>query len=262
MLTNDELTDLIEYDPYSGAIYKEGSYIEVDFTPFNVRPKPLRRQCMGRLPTKPKSFKPSHVGYSLISKAKYDNIISGATDVEGELEYKSGRSVRAMVRPRHAYEMHYKIRKNRTYEVVTYYVIEIIRPYPRLSVKGKQYPVTHLIYLYMGVDLPAGKIPCRDKNYLNFAWDNIKPFENRLAPYKPEPRDKRPVTTTYTHQRCIEAYFGRFRVTIHTNLTYYDTHAQALAGFAKITKTLQGKHKQIANGVRVTRPHNSAYFKP
>lgn len=266
MLTNDELTDLIEYEPFSGTIYRAGSCVEVDFSSYSARLKPLRRQNMAKLPIKPRCYKPSHYGYNIINKKYYDEVMSGIYDGKGEVQWdtKTKRNKRSAVRDRNVYERHYRVRvKGDTkLETKTYYMIEAHNRVPRLSVKGKQYTVTHLIYLYMGVEIPHDGVPCHDGIKSNIAWDNIKPHENRTPKPVKIAIDKRPVTTTYTYARCIESYFGGFRVTIHTNLTYYDTHAQALAGFAKITSKLQGKHKDFPNGVRVTRPHNSAYFKP
>ena len=262
MITADQLTDILEYDPQTGAVYRND--IELDFTVGCKPPKPLRNQCMTALPIKPQSWKPSQVGYSVTCKNTYDKVMRGDTDVRVGTEWsnKLQKPIPVMHTPRKVFERHYRIKtKGGQLETKTYYLIENARQYPRLVVLGKQYMIHHLIYLYMGYAVPKHRIPCRDNNGLNLAWANIKPDADT---YKDKPDKKikpvESVRTMYAYSRCISAYYDKFSVCIEKRVSYADTYEQAIVTFHEMVSQLRGSKRKNSKGVRVTRPYGSHYW--
>jgi len=218
-LTQDELHEVIYYDAITGEFEWNVGVIsgkKVKLT--QLKPKPLRKQNAYALPLKPRTYKPAHAGYNIISEQEYLRIMSGVTDKKDGLKYTGYGYTANMVRPQKVYKRQYLVRtkggKNpdtQATQRITYYVKESNNPYPRIKVKGKVYTAHSIATLYMGAggdwDYSDGldnikKTPehaliapyglkqysphtnrpmlmqCRDGNRLNLKWENIKPKYN------------------------------------------------------------------------------------
>lgn len=218
-LTQDELHEVIYYDAITGEFEWNVGVIsgkEVKLT--QLKPKPLRKQNAYALPLKPRTYKPAHAGYNIISEQEYLRIMSGVTDKKDGLKYTGYGYTANMVRPQKVYKRQYLVRtkggKNpdtQATQRITYYVKESNNPYPRIKVKGKVYTAHSIATLYMGAggdwDYSDGldsikKTPehaliapyglkqynphtnrpmlmqCRDGDRLNLKWENIKPKYN------------------------------------------------------------------------------------
>lgn len=218
-LTQDELHEVIYYDAITGEFEWNVGVIsgkKVKLT--QLKPKPLRKQNAYALPLKPRTYKPAHAGYNIISEQEYLRIMSGVTDKKDGLKYTGYGYTANMVRPQKVYKRQYLVRtkggKNpdtQATQRITYYVKESNNPYPRIKVKGKVYTAHSIATLYMGAggdwDYSDGldsikKTPehaliapyglkqynphtnrpmlmqCRDGDRLNLKWENIKPKYN------------------------------------------------------------------------------------
>lgn len=215
-LTQAELQEVIYYDAITGEFewntgVLSGKKVELK----QLKPKPLRKQNAYAIPLKPRNFKPSHAGYSLISEQEYIRVMSGEDDVQVGVKYTGNGYLPKMERPQKVYMRHYLVRtkggKNSDTQAtkrITYYVKQNNNPYPRIKVKGKTYTAHSLATLYMGAGgdwdysdgidnikkhsdhattAPYGLkqynpktnrpmlMQCRDGNRLNLKWENIKP---------------------------------------------------------------------------------------
>jgi hypothetical protein len=218
-LTQDELHEVIYYDAFTGEFEWNTGVIsgkKVKLT--QLKPKPLRKQNTYALPLKPRTYKPAHAGYNIISEQEYLRIMSGADDKKEGLKYTGYGYTANMVRPSGVYKRQYLVRtkggKNpdtQATQRITYYVKENNNPYPRIKVKGKVYTAHSIATLYMGAGgdwdysdgldnikkhsdhattAPYGLkqynphtnrpmlMQCRDGDRLNLKWENIKPKYN------------------------------------------------------------------------------------
>ena len=215
-LTQAELQEVIYYDAITGEFewntgVLSGKKVELK----QLKPKPLRKQNAYAIPLKPRNFKPSHAGYSLISEQEYMRVMSGEDDVRVGVKYTGNGYLPKMERPQEVYMRHYLVRTKggkssdtQATKRITYYVKQNNNPYPRIKVKGKTYTAHSLATLYMGAGgdwdysdgidnikkhsdhattAPYGLkqynphtnrpmlMQCRDGNRLNLKWENIKP---------------------------------------------------------------------------------------
>ena len=218
-LTQDELYEVIYYDAFTGEFEWNTGVIsgkKVKLT--QLKPKPLRKQNAYALPLKPRTYKPAHAGYNIISEQEYLRVMSGADDKKDGLKYTGYGYTAHMVRPSGVYKRQYLVRtkggKNpdtQATQRITYYVKENNNPYPRIKVKGKVYTAHSIATLYMGAggdwDYSGGLdnikkhaehtliapyglkqynphtnrpmlMQCRDGDRLNLKWENIKPKYN------------------------------------------------------------------------------------
>lgn len=218
-LTQDELHEVIYYDAITGEFEWNTGVIsgkKVKLT--QLKPKPLRKQNAYALPLKPRTYKPAHAGYNIISEQEYLRIMSGITDKKEGLKYTGYGYTANMVRPQKVYKRQYLVRTKggktpdtQATQRITYYVKESNNPYPRIKVKGKVYTAHSVATLYMGAGgdwdysdgldnikknaehaliAPYGLkqynphtnrpmlMQCRDGNRLNLKWENIKPKYN------------------------------------------------------------------------------------
>ena len=218
-LTQDELHEVIYYDAITGEFEWNTGVIsgkKVKLT--QLKPKPLRKQNTYVLPLKPRTYKPAHAGYNIISEQEYLRVMSGADDKKEGLKYTGYGYTANMVRPSGVYKRQYLVRtkggKNpdtQATQRITYYVKENNNPYPRIKVKGKVYTAHSIATLYMGAggdwDYSGGLdnikknaehtliapyglkqynphtnrpmlMQCRDGDRLNLKWENIKPKYN------------------------------------------------------------------------------------
>lgn len=218
-LTQAELQEAIYYDAITGEFeWNTGVLSGKKVQLKQLKPKLLRKQNAYALPLKPRNFKPSHAGYSLISEQEYIRVMSGVDDVQVGVRYTGNGYVPKMERPQKVYKRHYLVRtkggKNPDTQAtkrITYYVKQNNNPYPRIKVKGNTYTAHSLATLYMGAGgdwdysdgidnikkhsdhatiTPYGLrqydphtnrpmlMQCRDGNRLNLKWENIKPKYN------------------------------------------------------------------------------------
>ena len=166
-LTQDELHEKLSYDPTTGIFELNDGRCEGKRVGTVFKAKPPRKQTEYTLPIKPRTYSPSHAGYSVISEQEYLRVMSGADDKKMGLKYTGYGYTANMVREREVYKRHYLLRTRKergkpasTYatEKVTYY-IKRDKPCMRVSLKlGKntaeaytvKYTVQQLAYLYMG----------------------------------------------------------------------------------------------------------------
>jgi hypothetical protein len=280
-LTQEVLQAYIGYDINGTFEWQSGKDAGKQInTAAKRKPQLLYTQDMDNLPVKPRNHKPQHVGYVRISEKRYNDVLSGKYDVDVGLKYSEKKKdyTRQFKRLRQVYARHYKMRVkspkgSHEYEVCTYYLMDNLNTYPRITVLGKSYNIPCIAYLYMGYPLEPYdpltgkkyKIPCRDGNHLNFAWDNIKPDEHHtLVDGKPVMQEVyRPLTVdVYRLEDCMSSHYDTYKTTVATKTIYSDTYEDAVVEFNKLTAQLNGKKYRIrANTVRVERVEGSHYYK-
>ena len=161
-LTQAELQEILYYDAITGEFewntgVLSGKKVELK----QLKPKPLRKQNTYALPLKPRTFKPSHAGYTIITEQEYLRVMSGADDKKIGVKYKGmlsgGGYIDVIDRPQKVYKRHYLVRTKggkspdtQATKRITYYIKEITNPYPRIKVRGVSYTAHGLATLYMG----------------------------------------------------------------------------------------------------------------
>lgn len=286
ILTQELLQHHLYYDQELGTFeWNEGSLAGtiVKFTA--TLAKPMKPQNPYTLPIKPRNYRPSHAGYSVVSMETY------LTEVE-----RAKSSKISAKNARFAYARQYLIRNpDKTSALatikVTYYVLshKESQQYPSITLKvgtiRRKYPAQHLAYLYMGAGgdwnytngldnayrvntttAPQGlrlychktnkpkRMPCRDGDALNLRWENIKPDEISTATITKDPTASRPpriltCKRVYSYKRNIKVIKGHWVVhNIGTDAFYAWSLDDAEREFNRRLARVKGTKQRLRNG--------------
>lgn len=276
LLTQERLQHAIYYDPIAGTFERNEGQLAGKLVKIQVQsPKKLRKQSTTTMQVKAQWYKPTApTGYNIINKERYL-----AVKASGELAFERTYLTR-------------NLDQTSIYATVihTYYLLPIppSKGYPMVTILGKKYPAQQIAYLYMGAggdwdysqgldnvqritehitSAPHGlkyycpitnkpkRVPCRDGNKLNLAWDNIKPNITPSSQIVKDPTVKsvkvvrKAVKRVYSYAFNIAGTEGAYTlVNMGSEPFYAWTLEQAHAEFDKRLDAMQGVKQRLRDG--------------
>lgn len=283
LLTQERLQHAIYYDPIAGTFERNEGQLAGKLVKIQVQsPKKLRKQSTTTMQVKAQWYKPTApTGYNIINKERYL-----AVKASGELAFERTYLTR-------------NLDQTSIYATVihTYYLLPIppSKGYPMVTILGKKYPAQQIAYLYMGAggdwdyskgldnvqripehitSAPHGlkyycpitnkpkRVPCRDGNKLNLAWDNIKPNITPSSQIVIDPtvirvKVVKRVRRVYSYKLNIVGTEGAYTLKDMGTPFYAWTMEQACAEFDKRLGDMQGIKQKLRNGKVMVSSHKA-----